>query len=145
MPEAAAITVLPVDASNWREVAGLKVKRKQRAFVAEPSYYLSLCAYSQWNPLAVYLETAVIGFMMWAKDDDSHWLGGILLDKRFQGKGFGRLAVLATLDYLRASQGARSFALSYQADNLTAKQLYMSLGFTETGEVEDNEVVARLK
>jgi hypothetical protein len=39
--------------------------------------------------------------------------------------------------------GHRRFALAYRPDN-PAKALYAALGFRETGEVEDGEVVARL-
>ena len=40
--------------------------------------------------------------------------------------------------------GYRSFALSYQPANLVAKHLYRKLGFMETNEWEDDEIVARL-
>ena len=82
--------------------------------------------------------------MMWGVEDDSYWLGGILIDAARQGKGYGRKAVQAALDFL-VQKGATSFALSYAATNLTAKHLYKSLGFVETGELEDDEVIARLK
>ena len=34
-------------------------------------------------------------------------------------------------------------ALSYSPENTAARELYASLGFVETGEQEDDEVVAR--
>jgi diamine N-acetyltransferase len=36
------------------------------------------------------------------------------------------------------------FALSYQPKNTVAKHLYSSLGFVETNEWEDDEIVARM-
>lgn len=63
------IRLHPVSGDNWREIAALSVTEAQREFVAAPTYYLALCCYSDlWRPLAVYLENAVIGFMMWAED-----------------------------------------------------------------------------
>lgn len=141
------LTICPVDSENWRGVARLEVAPEQRAFVAEPAYYLALCAYGQlWQPLAVLLDDTVIGFCMWAVDpaDGSCWLGGILIDRAHQGQGHGRRAVQAALALLAQQHGHRSFALSYQPANAAAKALYASLGFRETGEVEDDEVVARL-
>jgi diamine N-acetyltransferase len=116
----------------------------QRAWVAEPAYYLALCHYSPvgWKPLAVTDPAGtVVGFLMWAVDpeDGAAWLGGITIDAAQQGKGFGRAAVSAALTELDAP----SFALSYQPDNTAARALYASLGFVETGELEDDEVVAR--
>lgn len=73
------VTLRAVDKTNWREVARLVVSPEQRAFVAQPSYYLALCCYDLWNPLAIYAGEQVVGFMMWAVDDDtSCWLGAFL-------------------------------------------------------------------
>ena len=139
------LTLTPVDADTWRGVAALEVTEAQRAYVAEPAHYLALCAYGGlWRPLAVRLGDEVVGFLMWAvdPDDGSCWLGGILIDRRHQRRGLGRLAVEAALDMLVAEGGHRRFALSYRPDN-PARRLYRSLGFEETGETEGDEVVAR--
>jgi len=139
------IILSPVDRENWREVAHLEVAPSQREFVAEPSYYLALCCYGDWNPLAICLGGKVIGFMMWAVDpaDGSCWLGGILIDLEFQRKGYGRQAVKAAISRLADQGGYQDFALSYQPENTAAANLYRDLGFIETGEWEDEEKVAR--
>jgi diamine N-acetyltransferase len=114
--------------------------------VAEPSYYLALCSYGgDWQPLAIYLGEQVIGFMMWAVDeaDGNCWLGGILIDKSYQRQGYGQQAIQTAITMLSDEHGYRNFALSYSPDN-PAKHLYHQLGFMETDEWEDNEVVARL-
>ena len=141
------LTLQPVHRANWRAVAQLTVSEAQQAFVAAPCYYLALCAYDQlWQPLVVVLGEQVIGFLMWAVDpaDGSCWLGGILVDQSYQGRGYGKQAVQAALGLLHNQHGYQHFALSYQPANLVAKHLYATLGFVETGEVEDDEVVARL-
>ncbi|MFW5743687.1 MAG: hypothetical protein ACOC2D_10470 [Spirochaetota bacterium] len=54
-----AVSVEPVDTDTWREVAALRVTESQRAFVAEPAYYLCLCCYGDlWHPLAVSADIA---------------------------------------------------------------------------------------
>lgn len=150
MSEAAAggtLDLRPVDADTWRAVADLRVAPAQRAFVAEPSRYLALCHYDPagWTPLAVLLDGRVIGFLMWAVDpeDDACWLGGVLIDRAWQGRGYGRRAMRAALARLTAN-GCRHFALAYEPDNRVARSLYASLGFRETGERDGTEVVARL-
>jgi len=143
----AQVTLHPVDQSNWRAIANLKVFETQREFVAEPCSYLALCCYGQdWQPLAICLGDQVIGFMMWSTDpaDGSCWLGGILIDRGMQRHGYGRQAVLAAIAMLRGRHGHRDFALSYQPANLAARSLYHQLGFVETGDWEGAEVVARL-
>jgi diamine N-acetyltransferase len=141
------VSLRPVNHDNWRNVANLKVSETQREFVAEPSYYLALCCYgNDWQPLAIYLDEKIIGFMMWTIDpaDGSCWLGGILVDQSMQRRGYGKQAVQAAITMLNGKYGHRNFALSYQPANLTAKHLYSKLGFIETDEWEDDEIVARL-
>lgn len=141
------VCLRPVTRENWRAVARLKVTEAQREFVAEPCYYLALCCYGgDWHPLAMDVDGQVVGLMMWAVDekDGSCWLGGILVDQAVQGRGYGRRAVREAVSMLNREHGYRHFALSYQPANLAARHLYQKLGFIETTEWEDDEVVARL-
>jgi diamine N-acetyltransferase len=141
------LTLRPVTRDNWRAVRDLRVADDQRTFVADPNHYLAVCCYESWSPLAICLDDTVIGFMMWAVDPDdrSCWFGGIFLDRAYQGRGLGRAAIVEALAVLGGRTGASEFALSYQPANTVARRLYGSLGFVETGEVEDDEVVARLR
>ena len=128
------ISLHPVDQDNWRQVANLKVSETQDDFVAAPCYYLALCHYGKdWQPLAILLGEQVIGFMMWAVDesDGSCWLGGIIIDKGMQNRGYGSQAVQVAINLLHEQHGYTSFALSYQPANLAGKHVYAKLGFME--------------
>ncbi len=141
------VSLSDVDAGNWRDCAALEVTEDQRAFVAPVTRYLAMCAYGDtpWRPLAVEADGRVVGFAIWAVDPDdrSYWIGGLVVDAAEQRKGYGRAVVQALLDRARAG-GHPSAALSYQPANTAARALYASLGFAETGETDDDEVVARL-
>jgi len=146
-PATPQVTIEPVGPSTWRDVADLEVDASQRAFVAEPSRYLALCCYGDdWSPLAVRADGRIVGFLMWAvdPDDGACWLGGILVDRRQQRRGIGRLATRRAIERLHAANGCRAFALSYLPQNVAARRTYAALGFVETGEREGEEVVARL-
>jgi diamine N-acetyltransferase len=141
------ITICPVTSENWRNVANLKVTEEQSGYVAEPCYYLALCQYGgDWHPLAICKGSQVIGFMMWAVDpaDGSCWLGGITIGQNWQRRGYGRKAVRIAMDMLNREHGFTDFALSYQPGNAAARELYAKIGFMETDEWEDDEIVARL-
>lgn len=143
------VTLVPVDAGNWRAVAALTVGEPQRQWVADPAYYLALCHYGTagWRPLAVTgPDGTVAGFLMWTEDpaDGAAWLGGIIIDSAHQGHGLGKATVRAAIDLLSTSHGHTSFALSYEPANTAARRCYAAVGFTETGETEDTELVARL-
>jgi len=137
-----------VTADTWRACADLEVSDQQRAFVAPVTRYLCLCHYGGvWRPLAVTSGGETVGFVMWAvdPDDESGWIGGLVIGREHQRRGYGRAAVAALLERLRREQGCSSAALSYAAENAPARALYSSLGFAETGEREDDELVARLQ
>ena len=135
-----------VHAENWRACAALEVEEPQQRFVASVAYYLALCAYgdSPWRPLAVRAGDEVVGFVMWGIDpaDESFWIGGLIIDRRHQRHGYGR-AVVAQLLHRAASNGHLEAALSYHTENTLAQSLYASMGFVETGELVDDETVAR--
>jgi diamine N-acetyltransferase len=135
-----------VNADNWRDVVRIEPREDQRRFVASVSYYLNLCHYGEdWRPLALYREGEPIGFAMWAFDteEESYWIGGLVIGAEHQGKGYGRAAMEAMLDHLAAQPGYREAALSCDPENTVARRLYASLGFVETGERVDDELVAR--
>jgi diamine N-acetyltransferase len=146
MLEEREVELLEVDAENWRACAALEVQDGQRDFVMPVSYYLALCHYGDvWHPLAVCVNGEVVGFVMWAIDpaDQSGWLGGLTIDRRHQSRGYGSAAVRAVLRTLRDEKGCPSAALSYSPASAGAQALYASLGFEETDELEDDELVAR--
>jgi diamine N-acetyltransferase len=139
------IFLLPVDERNWRKVIRLKVKPSQIDYVAETSYYLLLCHYGElWQPLAVVLDQQVIGFIMWAIDqnDGSCWLGGFHIDSNWQGMGYGRQTMQTIIKMISQQYGINKFAISIQPIN-PAREFYKLLGFTETDEWEDDEIVMR--
>lgn len=124
----------------------MEVAASQRGFVAPVTYYLSLCAYDDgpWSPLAALVGDEIVGFVMWGIDDvdESFWIGGLVIDERHQRQGYGRDVVEQLI--WRARSERRPVALSYELENVAARSLYQRLGFVETGETIDNEVVARL-
>jgi diamine N-acetyltransferase len=81
---------------------------------------------------------------MWGIDpqDESFWIGGLVIDRRHQRRGYGR-AVVAHLLERATANGHREAALSYDPQNTLAQSLYASMGFAETGELVDGETVAR--
>lgn len=139
------ITLEPVTKDNWRACAALTVRPEQQEFVNAVTHYLCLCHYGQvWQPLAVVRDGEVVGFCMWGTDDDgSRWIGGVVVDAAHQGQGIGRALMRALMTRLSADPGVPNLALSYVPENKAARALYLSLGFAETGEREDDEIVAR--
>ncbi len=140
------VALVPVTADNWRACAALRVHPDQQGFVNPVTYYLCLCHYGKvWQPLAVTRDGEVRGFVMWGVDDDRRGcFGGLFVDASAQRTGLARAAVTELVARFAAEPGCPNAALSYHPDNTAARRLYASLGFTETGETDDDEVIARL-
>ena len=141
------VTLHEVEPANRRALWSVKAGRRQSRWVTPVTQYLAYCLLSgEWQPLEVRANDRTVGFVMWARDpaDGSYWIGGFVIDRTEQGKGFGRAALSALLEVLRSKPGCRQVALSYHPDNAVAQALYASFGFRETGEMEDDEVVARV-
>lgn len=140
------VRLIEVNSSNWRDVAKVTPKSSQAQFVAPVAYYLCLCHYGDdWHPLAIEVNGAIVGHVMWGIDseDDSAWIGGLVIDANAQGRGVGRAVVLALIDRF-TDNGTVNLALTYSPDNAVARNLYADIGFEETGEMDDDEVIARL-
>ena len=67
----------------------------------------------------------------------------MFIDERYQGRGYGRAAVRAILDELKADGRYDKVVLCYIEGNETARKLYESFGFTETGR-DGDEIVMEL-
>ena len=142
------IRITEITKDNWRAATAIRPAEGQDRFVNTTAYYLALCHYGDqgWQPLGIYLEDEVVGFAMWAVDpaDQSHWIGGLIIDRNHQGRGVGRAAMRALIRWLESKPRCKQIALSYHPENPVARRLYRNLGFTETSEMEDDELVARL-
>lgn len=59
----------------------------------------------------------------------------LMIDKKYQNKGYGRKALSIILDYLKTQPfGAGDFILiTYEVENTVARKLYASYGFVEKG------------
>lgn len=136
------LTLADVTSDNWREVADLAPRDEQRGFVyALAGRYLLLGAYGDtWHNLGVLEGDTAVAHVMWGVDDDgSYWIGGLLVDAAHQGRGIGRATVELLLERWHADH--RLVRASCHPDNAASRGLFASLGFVETGEWDDDELV----
>lgn len=68
----------------------------------------------------------------------------ILIDQRFQGRGFGKKTLEQVIKHARDKNSYEGIGLSFVPGNDRAERLYRSLGFKPTGAIEDGEVVMNL-
>ncbi|MFM1957717.1 MAG: hypothetical protein RI929_80 [Actinomycetota bacterium] len=84
------------------------------------------------------------GFIMCAEPTEQQrdpWLWRLLVDKSHQGMGVGTFAVQEVLNRYR-EMGCTRVLLCWVPDEQNSADFYRKLGFEETGEMWDGEVVA---
>ncbi len=137
-----------VTKENWEECIGLKVSKEQEDFVA-PNYYSLLEATYEKGlyPLAIYDGETMVGFIMYDQDPDTNRMEmcRLMIDEKYQKKGYGRAAVLKLLDLIREKYGNIEFYTSFEPENTVADKLYESVGFKKTGEIMWEELVAKIQ
>jgi diamine N-acetyltransferase len=135
-----------------REFLHLEVSESQTGLVSTvaQSYADALFPpdYGNGPPLpwirGVLRDTIPAGFVMCADPTEQQkdaWLWRLLVDKSHQGFGVGRFAVEAVLDRYR-EMGCAKVLVCWAPEAGNASPFYKKLGFVETGEILDGEVVA---
>ncbi|MEM1448664.1 MAG: bifunctional class I SAM-dependent methyltransferase/GNAT family N-acetyltransferase [Planctomycetota bacterium] len=93
----------------------------------------------------VYVGDTAVGFVMVSTDPDdaeSPYLWRFMIDARHQGRGVGRRALNLVCEHF-AAQGAEHLHASITEGPGSPRPFYESLGFVDTGRVEDGETVLR--
>jgi diamine N-acetyltransferase len=136
-----AIHLKEIDMENFRECIQLKVKEDQKDFVAPNVYSLAEAKADGVSiPLAIYNENTMVGFIMYCfdQDEDTGYIDRLMVDKRYQGHGFGRSAMIEVIRRLQGIPGCKQIMTSFAHTNAVADSLYTSLGFFRTGKVTED-------
>jgi diamine N-acetyltransferase len=119
----------------------------QNTFVAPNAYSLAEALFhpNAWYR-AIYAGKAPVGFVMLEDDAEKseYFLWRFMIAPPFQRRGFGAAAVHLLVDYVRSRPNATELLVSYIDHEEGPAAFYRGLGFIETGEVEEDEVVMRL-
>lgn len=141
------ISLQPITHENLRDVLRLEVAPEQQGFVATNGVSIAQCYLErEWVPLAVHLDQTPIGFILHTREADTgiDWIIRFMIAAPYQGQGYGRQALQLMITQIATQPAAREIRLSYVPGNQHAVALYHSLGFVETGEIEDDEVIMAL-
>jgi len=153
-----------VNGKNVWDILRLCVKDEQKSFVASNEIsiieaYTAITGGGYAFPFGIYDGNRAVGFLMIGFDTDDYWenppeiaknnysLWRLMIDEHYQHKGYGKEAVKLALDFIRTMPcGKAEYCwLSYEPENINARALYRSFGFCETGEMDEEEIIAVLK
>lgn len=153
-----------IHGQNVWDILRLKVAENQRHFVSSNDRsiieaYTTIAGNGYAFPFGIYDDDIPVGFLMIGFGTDDYWddappvaadnynLWRLMIDEKYQNKGYGRAAVKLALDFINTLPcGKAEYCwLSYEPENEVARRLYQSFGFEETGEKDCDELIAVLK
>jgi diamine N-acetyltransferase len=151
----ARVTLRAITESNRAEVEALRVRDDQRQFVAgvadsliEAAATPAACPWFR----AVYADEVPVGFVLLSDSippGHPEYLGPyclwrLLIDARWQGRGYGTATLDLVVAYVRTRPGAERLLTSYVPGEGTPLGFYLRYGFTPTGEIDDGEPILEL-
>jgi len=138
------IKLQEINRDNFHPVLELAVFDEQKDYIASNCYSLAQAkAQPECVPLAIYNDDELVGFVMYCMDfeDSEYWVYRLMIDNKYQKKGYGKIAMLQVLEILKQDKEHSKVYISFEPENETAKKLYESLGFTPDGRIIDEEIV----
>lgn len=141
------IRIAPVTKANRALVTALQLAPEQMDFVASNADSLREARSDRdARPRAVTAGAQLVGFLMYEapRDDDEARIYRFMIDRAWQGRGYGKAALRAVLEEIRGLGHIRHVSICYEPENEAARRLYRSAGFVEEGLDEDGEMIADL-
>ena len=155
-PAAAPVVSLrEITDENRAAVEALTVTEEQDYFVASVTQSLQDAEddpdAKPWYR-AVYADDEPVGFVMISDgitvDDPAYvgpyYLWRLLIDRRFQGRGYGTAALDLVVEHVRTRPDARTFLTSHVVGPGSPVTFYQQYGFELTGQIHEGEPILEL-
>lgn len=144
---------------NVWDVIELTVKKEQESFIAGNEWslvhaYVGNKTEGAVYPFGIFDDDKAVGFLMIAYDygevcndpdapeisQKNYFLWRLMIDEEEQGKGYGKKAVKLALEFVKTfPHGKADYCwICYDKNNEVARKLYLSMGFQEIGEQDDD-------
>ena len=141
-----AVTLKCITEDNFLDAFHLKLRKDQEEFVSHPIRSLAQ-AYvyrNQCQPFGIYQDEEMVGYVMVIYDYDvpEYDIWHMMIDEARQGRGYGKEALKRVLEYIGTKPFGESnrVVLTCNQQNIPGLRLYRSLGFQETGNVDEDEI-----
>lgn len=139
----------PVTKDNLDAVLTLEVNDSQKGYVSSAAESLAQAYVYQETafPFAVYNDDTVVGFIMMGYYEEKKYytLWKLMIDRRHQGRGYGKAALELGIAFVKERFRAKEIYTGVIPGNSTAKSLYRSVSFEDTGLFENGMEEMRLR
>ncbi|MCR5694857.1 MAG: GNAT family N-acetyltransferase [Clostridia bacterium] len=138
------IRLTEITEDNWLEAASLSLKESQKGFLA-PAAGIIARGYVYRNcggrVLVIENDGTIVGLALVREFTDEplgYDLQQFMIDKRFQGRGYGSAALSLILDMLRKEGRYDHVEVCVKKDDKEALRLYEKHGFTDSGYYDED-------
>ena len=149
------VSLREITEDNRVALESLAVTEEQNYYVASVTQSLQDAEdYPDAKPWyrAVYADDEPVGFVMISDgvtiDDPSYvgpyYLWRLLIDRRFQGRGYGIATLDLVVEHVRTRPDARTFLTSHVVGPDSPVTFYQRYGFQLTGQMHDGEPILEL-
>lgn len=141
-----------VSRDNWEEAMKISVQPEHTRFVPSVTESLAYAYLKPWDealdPFVLSIDDQIVGFFFLSYtpgSDDNYWIGGFQIDKKHQGQGHGKRAMVSILNFIkREHPNCKVVSLTVEPTNERAKRLYETAGFvSENGRNQYGEIIYR--
>jgi diamine N-acetyltransferase len=141
------VSLREVTKETLRSVLLLKVSPAQEKFVASNAVSIAQAHFEEkaWFR-AIYAGETPVGFLMLRDDPEAreYILWRLMIDARYQGKGYGRAAIELLKEHVRTRPGAEVLYTGHEPGEGSPAGFYQRLGFVYTGELEEDELIMKI-
>ena len=132
------INLKEITSKNLKSIIDLNVKEDQKDYVALNSVSIAQGHYSNsaWFK-GIFNDNRPVGFVMLdlIKEEHKCFLWRFMIDHKYQGKGFGKIALTQVIDFVRSLNLYTYIATSYVPAENGAGGFYKNFGFIESEEI----------
>ena len=143
------IELRKVTKENWIDCINLSLYPEQENNLASNVASIAESKFEPNNQLrAIYKQEKIIGFLAFCEEDDPpdpelYWIFRFMIDKNFQGQGYGTKALKLVIKEIK-SLGAKRIYTMHKPQNKIAGKLYQKLGFSYIGSLDDGDLLMEM-
>jgi diamine N-acetyltransferase len=132
------INLREITSKNLKSIIDLNVKEDQKDYVALNSVSIAQGHYSKsaWFK-GIFNDDRPVGFVMLdlIEEENKCFLWRFMIDCKYQGKGFGKIALTQVIDFVRSLNLYTYIKTSYVPAENGAGGFYKNFGFIESEEI----------
>ena len=141
------ITFKNIDYDNFLEIIELHVYENQRDFLTSNAVSIAQSKVQpECIPLAIYNDEKAVGFAMYGIDrrDGQYWIYRFMIDRRYQSKGFGKVALQLLINQIKKDKTHNKILLGVHKESIVAIKLYHSLRFEFNSQILGKDHIMEL-